>query len=76
MTVGPEGGNRSLRWPHPLDICSLDAMKALRLLALFDDPTRLDRLALDVAREVRATEDAFVTADAWLAQFKAGFQEV
>ena len=47
-----------------------------QILALLDDPTRLDRLALDVAREIRATEDALAAAGKMLAQFKAGFQEV
>jgi hypothetical protein len=45
-------------------------------VALLDDPTRLDRLALDVARERGATEDAFAAAGELLAQFKVGFQKV
>lgn len=47
-----------------------------QILALFDDPARLDRLVLDVARGLRATQDASTAAGELLAQFKAGFQEV
>jgi len=43
---------------------------------VLDDPTRLDRFALDVARERGAIEDAFAAAAELLAQFKAGFQKV
>jgi predicted nucleotidyltransferase len=44
-----------------------------QILAVFDDPTRLDRLVLDVARGVRAVQDTIATAGELLAQFKAGF---
>ncbi len=47
-----------------------------QILALLDDPARLDRLVLDVARGLRATQDAVAAAGELLAQFKAGFQEV
>jgi len=47
-----------------------------KILAVLDDPTRLDHLAFDVARDIRATEDALSTAGELLAQFKAGFQEM
>jgi predicted nucleotidyltransferase len=47
-----------------------------QVLALLDDPARLDRLVLDVARGLRATQDAVAAASELLAQFKAGFQEV
>jgi len=47
-----------------------------QVLALFDDPARLGRLFLDVARGLRATQDGVAAAGELLAQFKAGFQEV
>lgn len=47
-----------------------------QILALFDDPARLDRLVLDAARGLRAAQDAVATAGELLAQFKAGFQGV
>jgi len=47
-----------------------------QILALFNDPTRLDHLVLDVARELRATQDAVSAAGEFLAQFKAGFHGV
>jgi predicted nucleotidyltransferase len=47
-----------------------------QILALFDDPARLDRLVLGVARGLRAARDAVTAAGELLAQFKAGFQDV
>jgi len=47
-----------------------------QILARFEDPARLDRLFLDVARGLRATQDGVAAAGELLAQFKAGFQEV
>jgi predicted nucleotidyltransferase len=47
-----------------------------QILALFDDAARLDRLVLDVARGLPATQDAVAAAGELLAQFKAGFHEV
>lgn len=47
-----------------------------QILALLDDPARLDRLVLDVARGLRAAQDTVAAAGELLAQFKAGFQEV
>ena len=47
-----------------------------QILALLDDPARLDRLVLDVARGLRPAQDAVGAAGELLAQFKAGFQEV
>ena len=47
-----------------------------QILAVFADPTRLDRLLLDVARGMYAVQDALATASTLLAQFKAGFQAV
>jgi predicted nucleotidyltransferase len=46
-----------------------------RILAVLENPTRLDRLVLDVARGVRGTEDALATAAALLAQFMEGFRK-
>jgi predicted nucleotidyltransferase len=45
------------------------------VLAMLNDPARLERLALDVARELRATEDSVARAGELLAEFKSGFQE-
>jgi len=47
-----------------------------QILAVFADPTRLDRLVLDVARGMYAVQDALAAASTLLAQFKAGFQAV
>jgi predicted nucleotidyltransferase len=47
-----------------------------QILALFDDPARLDRLVLGVARGLRAARDAVTAAGELLAQFKAGLQDV
>ena len=47
-----------------------------QILAVFADPTRLDRLLLDVARGMYAVQDELATASTLLAQFKAGFQAV
>jgi len=46
-----------------------------KILALFDDPARLDRLVLHVAQGLRAVQDALAEAEELLAQFRAGFQE-
>lgn len=46
-----------------------------QIRALLDDPVRMDRLVLDVARGMRAAEDPVATAAEFLTQFKAGFQE-
>jgi len=46
-----------------------------QILALFDDPARLDRLVLHVAQGLRATQDALAEAGQLLAQFRGGFQE-
>jgi len=46
-----------------------------QILALFDDPARLDRLVLHVAQGLPATQDALDAAGQFLAQFRAGFQE-
>ncbi len=45
-----------------------------RILALLDDPVRLDRLVLDVARGLRGVRDAVAAASELTAQFKAGIQ--
>ncbi len=45
-----------------------------QVLALHDDAVRMDRLVLDVARGLRATEDPIATAGELLTQFKAGFR--
>jgi predicted nucleotidyltransferase len=47
-----------------------------QILALLDDPARLDRLVLGVARGLRATEDPVASANELLSQFTAGFQAV
>lgn len=46
------------------------------ILALLDDPARMDRLVLDMARGLGAAEDSVAAARELLVQFKAGFQEV
>jgi len=46
-----------------------------QILALFDDPARLDRLVLHVAQGLRATQDALAEAGQLLAQFRGGFQK-
>lgn len=46
-----------------------------QVLALLDDPARMDRLVLDVARGLRAAEDPLAAASELPAHFKAGFQE-
>lgn len=46
-----------------------------QVLAVLDDPVRMDRLVLDVARGLRAAEDPVATAAEFLTQFKAGFRE-
>ncbi len=46
-----------------------------QILALFDDPARLDRLVLHVAQGLRAVQDALAEAGQLLDQFRAGFQE-
>lgn len=45
------------------------------IFALLDDPARMDRLALDVARGLSAAEDSVAAAHELLVQFKAGLQE-
>jgi predicted nucleotidyltransferase len=45
-----------------------------QILALFDDPARMDRLVLHVAQGLRATQDALAEAEQLLAQFRGGFQ--
>lgn len=45
-----------------------------QILALFEDPARMSRLTLDVARGLRAVEDPVAAAEVLLAQFKSGFQ--
>ena len=45
-----------------------------QVLVLLDDPARMDRLVLDMARGLSVTEDPGAAAGALLVQFKAGFQ--
>lgn len=45
------------------------------ILALLDDPARMDRLVLDVAQGLSAVEDSVAAAHELLVQFTAGFQE-
>lgn len=45
-------------------------------LALLDDPPRVERLSLNVARGLRAAEEPVAIAGELLAQFRAGFQDV
>jgi predicted nucleotidyltransferase len=45
-----------------------------QILALLDDPARLDRLVLHVAQGLRATVDALAEAGELLDQFRAGLQ--
>jgi predicted nucleotidyltransferase len=47
-----------------------------QILALLDDPARLDRLVGDVARGFHTIQDAIPAASELLAQFNAGFHEV
>ena len=47
-----------------------------QVLAVFGDPARMDRLVLDVSRELQATEDSVARADDLLAQFRSGFHEL
>jgi len=46
-----------------------------QILALLDDPARMERLTLDVSRELRATEDPVARAGEVLVEFHSGFQE-
>jgi predicted nucleotidyltransferase len=46
-----------------------------QILALLDDPARMDRLVIDVSRGLRFAEDPVAAAGELLAQFKLGFQE-
>jgi predicted nucleotidyltransferase len=46
-----------------------------QILALLDDPARVDRLVLHVAQGLRATQDALAEAEELLVQFRGGFQE-
>jgi predicted nucleotidyltransferase len=46
-----------------------------QVLALLDDPARVDRLVLHVAQGLRATQDALAEAGELLDQFRGGFQE-
>ena len=39
-----------------------------------NNPERMDRLILDVSRELQATEDSVARADDLLSQFRSGFQ--
>lgn len=43
------------------------------ILAVLDDPVRMHRLVLDMARGLRSAEDPIVAAEKLLAHFKAGF---
>lgn len=45
------------------------------ILALLDDPARMDRLILHVAQELRGMEDDLAKAGELLDQFRGGFQE-
>jgi predicted nucleotidyltransferase len=45
------------------------------VLDLLDDPVRIERLVLDLSREMRATEDPVAKVDSLLAEFKLGFRE-
>ena len=46
-----------------------------QILALLDDPARVDRLVLHVAQGMHAAQDALADAGQLLAQFRGGFQE-
>ena len=46
-----------------------------QIIALLDDPARMDRLVLHVAQGLRTAQDALAEAGQILAQFRAGFQE-
>ena len=47
-----------------------------KLLALLDDAERLDRLVTDLARAFRGAGDPIAKAEASVAQFKTGLQEI
>jgi len=59
-----------------LDAARIAAVARRReILALLDDPARMDRLVLDVARGLSGAEDSLSAARELLVQFKAGLQE-
>lgn len=59
-----------------LDAARIAAAATRReILALLDDPARMDRLVLDVARGLSGAEDSLSAARELLVQFRAGLQE-